>query len=313
MVDLFSPKSRGGSSVVLLPMDAELGLETDWSQHPVRCDFLADVIVYDPLQVRHLVRTGIARKFLTLEGHLDTDAVAVTVLEGKVAPGQYGPHVSVQSSSFVLSHGIPSSDNMLDAIELCSGLGALGEGLEHNGFTVRVRNDIRKAYTQLMYRQGFSSSVVGDIGSNETIALIHKQHPGSSMHAAGFPCQPWSPLGDRKCNADSRGRTLNSILRAAYMLRAHSVLLECVTGAKQDAYIMRLLYRWCKITGYNAREVTLNLHTVWPAKRTRWWVLLSFGGHHHLIWNRCHHCTPCHALLTFCMPSQNGTVRKPVN
>lgn len=259
-------------------MDDELSLETDWRQNPSVADFLADVIIWDQTQSRHLVRTSLARKFVTVEAQLEPDAIAITVLGGKVSVGRHGLHVRVQADGYALSHAVPTSASMTNAIEVCSGLGALGEGLEHHGFTVQVRNELRPAYTQLMYRQGYQSSVVGDIGSNHTIASIHHTYQGSALHAAGFPCQPWSLLGDRKQHQDDRGRTLLSILRSAYLLRAHSVLLECVKQARDDEFIRKVLVRWCRITGFNARETYLDLHTIWPSKRSRWWVLLSFGG-----------------------------------
>eukprot|EP00438_Fugacium_kawagutii_P031487 Skav235041 [mRNA] locus=scaffold287:267187:271838:- [translate_table: standard] len=259
-------------------MEDELRLETDWKGSPDTCEFLADVIIFDANQKRHLVRTSMARRFLTLDAVIDSDSIAVTVLGGKVQEGCHGLHISVPPDAFALSHRLPTSDTMANAIELCSGLGALGEGLEHNGFTVKVRNELRQPYAQLMQRQGFDSTIVGDIGSNEVIALIHQSHGESSLHAAGFPCQPWSPLGDQLKHKDFRGKTLHSILRAAFFLRAHTILLECVKQARDDTEIIRLLYKWCKVTGFNAREGILDLHTVWPAKRTRWWILLSFPG-----------------------------------
>eukprot|EP00438_Fugacium_kawagutii_P001626 Skav211744 [mRNA] locus=scaffold1548:270156:274947:+ [translate_table: standard] len=259
-------------------MDPDLRLESDWREQPQVCEFLADIIVFDSQQQKHLVRTAISRKFLTVCAQLNEGAIACTILGGKVQEGVHGLHVCVPPEVFALSHGVPTCDCMTDAIELCSGLGALGEGLEHSGFTIKVRNDLREPYMQLLKRQGFDASVVGDIGHDATIAKIHAMHPGSGLHAAGFPCQPWSNLGDKQMTADSRGLTLHAILRASYFLRAHSVLLECVVPAKEDPCVLRLIYKWCKTTGYNARETTLHLHKLWPSRRSRWWVLLSFPG-----------------------------------
>lgn len=262
-------------------METDLHLETDWNSDPTHCDCLADVVIYDPNDKRHLIRTSISRKFLTLEGHLTPDAIACTIVGGKVLKSRLGLHVCVPTSdaqAHLLSHKLPSGDCMHNAIELCSGIGALGEGLEHNGFTIRVRNELRQAYVNLMQRQGFRSTVLGDVGSNQVISQIHHACPESGLHAAGFPCQPWSMLGDRQKTQDARGLTLQAILRTAFMLRAHSLLLECVTQASDDIEVHKLLYRWCKCTGFNARECKLELHNVWPCRRSRWWVLLTFPG-----------------------------------
>eukprot|EP00438_Fugacium_kawagutii_P002895 Skav223706 [mRNA] locus=scaffold2379:65847:70727:+ [translate_table: standard] len=178
----------------------------------------------------------------------------------------------------MLSHRTPDRKCLTNAIELCSGIGALGEGVEHNGYVIKVRNDLRAPYSAFLQRQGFDTTVVGDVGSNHVIAKIHEHCPDSALHTAGFPCQPWSRMGDQQRTLDSRGRTLHAILRTAFMLRAHTLLLECVTQAREDPEIMKLIYRWCKCTGYNAREKCLELSTLWPSRRSRWWVVLSFAG-----------------------------------
>eukprot|EP00438_Fugacium_kawagutii_P004336 Skav207873 [mRNA] locus=scaffold664:12608:17290:+ [translate_table: standard] len=262
-------------------MSDELHLETNWGNHHGCADCLADVVIYDPKQQKHLIRSSLARKFLTLQGKLDPSAVACTILNGKVLEGCHGLHVCVPSDtdeSFLLSHKLPTTDCLTNAIELCSGIGALGSGLEHNGYQVKVRNELRESFVKLLAHQGYHTSVTGDVGSPQVIAQIHALCPESALHAAGFPCQPWSLLGDRNRTHDLRGKTLHAILRTAFLLRAHTIVLECVVPASEDVEVTRLICKWCRITGFNARECKLDLHCLWPSKRSRWWVLLSFPG-----------------------------------
>jgi site-specific DNA-cytosine methylase len=110
--------------------------------------------------------------------------------------GKSGFHVD--TPAHYLEHSIPSSNSMKDGIEVCAGIGALGEGMTANGIKVHVANDIRESFTSLMRFQGFETTVTGDVGSHAVWAEIHAAHPTRAVLGAGFPCQPWSRLGDQK-------------------------------------------------------------------------------------------------------------------
>lgn len=69
---------------------------------------------------------------MTLEAHLKSGSIACTVLDGIMTVGLHGPHIVADHTGHVLSHGLPSTTSMHHAIEMCSGIGGLGEGLEHN-------------------------------------------------------------------------------------------------------------------------------------------------------------------------------------
>ena len=241
-------------------------------------DTLADVVIWDGNQQRHLLRSAIDRKFFTFTGQIDKGAVAITILQGQFLHIEKGFKITTVEGTKVWSHMTPSLDSLSVVIETCSGIGALGEGLEENGFRIALRNELRPRLCQLMQQQGFQQTVEGDIGLHSTIEAIVRLHPGSTMWAAGFPCQPWSWLGDNKGSKDERATTLKSILIACFFCRAHTILLECVVGASKDKETMEIIKEWVKLTGFNFNDCKLELHQVWPSKRSRWWCLLTFPG-----------------------------------
>ena len=118
------------------------------------------------------------------------------MLDGFLTSGKSGFHVV--NAGFILEHAIPSSGHLRDGIEVCAGIGALGEGLRANGIQIQVTNDIRDKFTMLMQHQGFQSTVTGDVGSHAVLFEIHSKHPTPAMMGAGFPCQPWSQMGDQR-------------------------------------------------------------------------------------------------------------------
>ena len=190
--------------------------------------------------------------------------------------GKSGIHII--DPTVALQHRIPDSDSFISGIEVCSGIGALGEGFAANGIEVRVRNGLRHKFPEFLHHQGFHHTVTGDVGSHEDLNATHEKHQTPSALGAGFPCQPWSKLGDRRQSKDARAGTSRAILRAAFFLRCDTLLLECVPVARQDKDVLKQLREWCRITRFNAGEVTLDLSQVWAAHRLRWWCLLTFPG-----------------------------------
>eukprot|EP00438_Fugacium_kawagutii_P029228 Skav229563 [mRNA] locus=scaffold568:543139:549440:+ [translate_table: standard] len=252
-------------------------LEPSWAtvHETQRVDVLADVVIRDPQGLRHLVRTALHRKLMTLQGDVHPTAVAVSVLGGELQPSKYGWHIQTGTNTHVLSHSMPTNDDFSAAMETCSGIGGIGEGVHAAGFFITAMNDRQETFTDFVNRQGYRYTVPGDIAENETLSKLHQIRNTPSMLTAGFPCQPWSILGDRRHSKDLRAMTLINILRAAWFLRSHSILLECVTQAKTDPFVTQTLHTWCKLTGFRAGDVHLDLNHVWASKRHRWWCLLT--------------------------------------
>eukprot|EP00438_Fugacium_kawagutii_P024607 Skav200075 [mRNA] locus=scaffold838:492659:502286:+ [translate_table: standard] len=171
------------------------------------------------------------------------------------------------SGATILTHQQPTLADQRNVIELCAGAGFLGEGLSTAGFSVKVVNDLRQKNCDMHenWRTGEDPKVIcGDIAEVSTIQAIHNAHGGSSLVAFGFNCQPWSALGDQGRMGDLRATSLVSSLRAAYWLRAHGVLMECVTQAGPGRVFLEALHelgwRWEHAGTLTDHEgLTLNL------------------------------------------------------
>eukprot|EP00435_Cladocopium_sp_Y103_P024181 s205_g5.t3 len=160
-------------------------------------------------------------------------------------------------------------------IEVCAGIGMMGEGCQACGLSIQAVNDLSEPLCQFQQRQGQSNVVVGDIGKPEVIAGLHAAHPGSALITAGFSCQPWSQLGDGGKSSDDRSGCLTKVLELAFWLRAHSLLLECVEGAGKDPTVQRVIREFCQIMGFTFSQTDLHLDSIMPIKRSRWWCMLT--------------------------------------
>ena len=162
------------------------------------------------------------------------------------------------------------------AKEACSGLGSLGFGASRVGIQITVRNEIQDPTACVLELQGTTSVVRGDIAENSTVKAMHltDDQPGGLM--AGFSCQPYSLLGDREGGQDNQASSLTGTgtLKAACLLNASFLLLECVQPASEDPFARGSLEAFQVLTGFKAIETTLDLQDVWCARRKRWWCLL---------------------------------------
>ena len=151
----------------------------------------------------------------------------------------------------------------------------MGEGIKACGISIEAVNDLQKEMGLFQLRQGQKSVVVGDIGDPAIVATLHSACQSPALVSGGFSCQPWSALGDKRKSGDPRSGSLVKLLRLAFWLRAHSVILECVSEAGEDQEVQNIIARFCKLTGFNQSQAVLHLESIVPAKRTRWWCMLS--------------------------------------
>ena len=256
--------------------DSSLGLEPDWgtTMTESRIDCLAELIIWDSNQQKHLVKTCVHGRFVAVDGTLPK-AAAYTFLGAMVVRTGSTIRLQVDSATYVMHHVIPSIDSFTNIVETFSGLGIMSSGLIEAGGSIQTKNELRATFIQHQSRMGSRNLVEGDLGQNEVLYNLWKAYPKSGFLTAGFSCQPWSKLGDGRGMSDERAKGLKSVLRAAYFLRSSGLLLECVTGAGGDAQVRSLIQQWCECTGFKASDITLSLHDVWPAKRDRWWCLVT--------------------------------------
>ena len=107
------------------------------------------------------------------------------------------------------------------------------------------------------------------------VAELHEASGGSTSWAFGFSCQPFSRAGDRRGGQDIRSMTLPWGLWASYMLNCPIVVLECVSDAPKYPFVKLALQQFEEVTRYVKSEVVLELNALMPARRERWWCVLS--------------------------------------
>ena len=209
----------------------------------------------------------------SFEGSFPT-CQAVSVLGGRVDQIKGGLSISV-GSGLTLPHQVPDASALNQCMDVFSGIGCLGTGLEAAGFSIQPSVDISGPLCQFLSKQSRSEVIEGNLGERSTLQALHTACKGSVLIAGGFSCQPWSTLGDQHGVADARASSLRHILQAAWFLRASSLVLECVVGAGRDPVVMTTLKHFCQVTHFRLSTQELALEQIMPAKRNRWWCTMT--------------------------------------
>ena len=222
----------------------------------------------------HLCRGFLTGQSFRLRGFPASAGTKLTILNGKVSSFRL-PLIKIDDQARVLVHKPRQLDDVLQVVETCVGLGALGHGAKEAGFQVVCMNDINPKFCQHLRDTGEGFVVEGDIASLDTIAKIHAMASGAATMAFGFNCQPFSRLGDQKHGFDHRAQSLPSALYAAYLLQMECVIAECVPEASTSNFVQKCLDQYMEATQSARSETLLELSDLWPAKRRRWWTVLT--------------------------------------
>ncbi|MHA1315806.1 MAG: DNA (cytosine-5-)-methyltransferase [Candidatus Helarchaeota archaeon] len=111
-------------------------------------------------------------------------------------------------------------------IDLFAGIGGMRLGFENVGGKCVFSSEWDKD-AQITYKANFGEVPAGDITS------IHEREiPDHDILLAGFPCQPFSIIGNRKGFADTRGTLFFDIERILRFKRPIAFLLENVKSFK---------------------------------------------------------------------------------
>ena len=161
-------------------------------------------------------------------------------------------------------------------IDLCSGLGGFSVGFSFYGLpTVAAVDHSALAVEAFEVAHGIrpiSKSVMND----EVICqLLEAQQGKRSLITLGFPCQPHSKQGDRKGFEDQRAQVLPRCLGIAYLLQCRLLLLENVAEAGRNLMLQQMIECFASVMEMGVAQVVLNLDDAWPARRSRWFAILS--------------------------------------
>ncbi len=200
--------------------------------------------------------------------------VKAVVTSMQSTPSRSFMKLHIDNETRVFPMPSPDVTSLGRIVEVCAGLGCLGQGMKNAGFQTVLRVDWSKPISELAHHLDGIPSCVADIAADSTLVDICEIGKETGTLAAGVSCQPYSRLGDQKQQHDIRAETLPQTLRIAHLTRKQIVILECVEGAMHCKWFQQILHQFAKETGFKIQQGLLHLQQVWPARRTRWWCLL---------------------------------------
>ena len=174
-------------------------------------------------------------------------------------------------------HHIPPThpSQVLKLMEICSGMAGTSLGARAAGLTPLVACDKSALACQLLEMNQHPCVVHGDIADDSTKEALHAALDGQRGGLiGGFPCQPFSRLGNARCFQDERSTTFYKVMDVAMLTQASWVLLECVKPAGRTTEVPSILQHFADLMGFHWCQVDLHQHRTWPAHRARWWALL---------------------------------------
>ena len=175
--------------------------------------------------------------------------------------------------AFVLGHvGEPVFHS---AIELCCGLGGISTGASLSGLTVLGGLDISPWAVEVFNLNHQHGALIADLANLDCASMISNMVGRRSVGVLfGFPCPPFSTMGDQNGFGDPRAMTLVHGLDLAYLVRASFLLLECTPRVEAYAEVVQCLESFSKMVGFQWYSKILHLDEAWPTRRTRWWCLI---------------------------------------
>lgn len=209
---------------------------------------------------------------------LQMDTFRYTYMDVLVIKAGHIPTVQMDGMSFRFAHRAMTPESLMQVVETCTGLGALGKGAMDAGFSVKVQNEVRSEICDFLELQQGPVIVRGDIGNIETVATIMKHAPSAGILTAGVSCQPFSRMGDRRGEADARSNCLPKVLGAAYLMQTPIIVLECVAEVKKFPAFEECIKTFCSASGFHYEHILLELGDVWVSRRHRWWGVLTQGN-----------------------------------
>ena len=146
----------------------------------------------------------------------------------------------------------------MNVVSLFSGLGGLDKGFADTGYNIVWANDFDK-YAVQTYKANFGDHIVlGDI--NEIPLEII---PDCDILIGGFPCQPFSMMGQQKGFEDTRGTLFFRIAEIVddKMLLAFLLLAVWMIKLKEERSRKRLFLKMSALYGLIIMEKHIKKYT----------------------------------------------------
>ena len=158
-------------------------------------------------------------------------------------------------------------------VDLCAGMGAMSIGPQFLGCEPMVAVDWNPLAIEHLRANHPGTVLHLDLTARDAARQVHQActHPTLLF---GFPCQPHSQQGRQLGCADERAKVLWHGLHVAYMIQPQALILECTPAAGQNEEVQNVLSVLAQAMNLDFLSVDLDLQSIWPCKRKRWWALL---------------------------------------
>ncbi|MHC6181107.1 DNA cytosine methyltransferase [Clostridium sp. JNZ X4-2] len=169
----------------------------------------------------------------------------------------------------------------MDVVSLFSGIGGLDIGFSEAGYNIIWANDFDK-YAVQTYRANFGDHIV--LGDINEIPL--EDIPNHHVLIGGFPCQPFSMMGEMRGFEDTRGTLFFRIVEIIrnQIQRGHrprAIILENVRSLRthDNGNTFAIIRRTLEELGYRVYDEILNsVEYGVPQKRNRTYIV-CFANH----------------------------------
>lgn len=229
---------------------------------------LVEVSIFDESQQNHVVRTALKGETISFQGKLPSQSTVVLIVKAQVVFKDDRFVMQATDETQVFPRPYIQLQDLKRVAEVCSGIGLAG-------FRVLLQCDHNERMLQLASCLHAASVHVGNVCADDLLPIICRPDMQLGTLAAGVACQPYSKLGDQLQQFDDRAQTLPGVLRIGFLGRFGAILLECVQEAHECPWVQQVVQRFANATGYYVCQGVHHLHLTWPARRSRWWCLLT--------------------------------------
>ncbi|MSU54790.1 MAG: DNA (cytosine-5-)-methyltransferase [Candidatus Staskawiczbacteria bacterium] len=141
-------------------------------------------------------------------------------------------------------------------MDFCAGIGAGRLGLEKNSLSCVGFSEIDRQ-AEITYRRFFGED---EINHGDLTKIDPKKLPDFEMMIAGFPCQTFSVIGQRKGMGDERGQIIFSLIKIMLAKNLKYFILENVKGLTNhdNGNSFKVILRELEKAGYKVFYQVLN-------------------------------------------------------
>ena len=169
----------------------------------------------------------------------------------------------------------PTWKTKMKFFDLFAGIGGFRVGLEAHGHECVGSCEIDK-YARKIYGKNFGH----EPEYKDVREIEAKDLPEFDILCAGFPCQSFSIVGNRKGFEDKRGNHFFEIIRLAKEKRTPVLLLENVKGllSHEKGETFRIMLQTLDECGYDVSWQLLNSRYFVPQSRERLYIIANLRG-----------------------------------